>query len=384
MSLRALQSRPIVRVRSITVKSGIDTPWACWYHPGHPNIEHQNMTKVTPSESRKADHIRINLEKNVLSGVSSGLAAYRFGHQALPEMNLADVVVETTFFGRRLSAPILISSITGGTKEAGVINRALARAAQSTGVAMGLGSLRPALESHRLASSYRVRDVAPDILLFSNLGAIQLNYGYTVDHCRRAVDMVEADALILHLNPLQEALQPEGNTEFAGLLEKIEAVCRALPVPVVVKEVGWGICGETARRLAMAGVAAIDVAGAGGTSWSQVEKYRARNRSDANTAALFRDWGLPTADALVDCRDAVPNLPLIASGGIRNGLEIAKCLALGACLAGIAGPLLRAAVKGTRAVERELRDRTTELRLAMFAAGARDIASLQSISIRNT
>jgi isopentenyl-diphosphate delta-isomerase len=340
------------------------------------------MKKVTPSESRKADHIRINLEKSVQSGVASGLAAYRFGHQALPEINLADVVIETTFFGRRLGAPILISSMTGGTKEARGINRALAKAAQSTGVAMGLGSLRPALESPKLASSFRIRDIAPDILLFSNLGAIQLNYGYTVDHCRRAVDMVAADALILHLNPLQEALQPEGNTEFAGLLEKIEAVCRALPVPVVVKEVGWGISGETARRLAMAGVAAIDIAGAGGTSWSQVEKHRVRGRSGTRRAALFANWGLPTADALVDCRHAVPDLPLIASGGIRNGLEIAKCLALGASLAGIAGPLLHAAVRGARAVEKELNDRITELRLVMFAAGARDIASLPSVPIR--
>lgn len=342
------------------------------------------MKKVTPSSSRKADHIRINLEKNVQSGVSSGLDKYRFGHQALPEINLADVVTQTSFFGKRLSAPILISSMTGGTKEAGTLNRALARAAQSTGVAMGLGSLRPALESPALVSSYRVRDVAPDILLFSNLGAIQLNYGYSADQCRKAVELVGADALILHLNPLQEALQPGGNTEFAGLLEKIEAVCRSISVPVVVKEVGWGISGETARRLAMAGVAAIDVAGAGGTSWSQVEKYRTRNRDGARTASLFQDWGLPTAEALVDCRKAVPDLPLIASGGIRNGLEIAKCIALGASLAGIAGPLLPAAVKGPGAVEDELRRWIGELWVTMFAAGARDLASLQEVPLQKT
>jgi isopentenyl-diphosphate delta-isomerase len=342
------------------------------------------MKKVTPSASRKADHIRINLEKNVQSGVSTGLGAYRFGHQALPEINLEDVVTQTAFFGRTLSAPILISSMTGGTKEAGAINRALAKAAQSAGVAMGLGSLRPVLESPALLSSFRVRDVAPDILLFSNLGAIQLNYGYSVDHCRRAVDLVGADALILHLNPLQEALQPEGNTEFAGLLEKIEAVCRLISVPVVVKEVGWGINGETARRLAMAGVTAIDVAGAGGTSWSQVEKYRSHGRDSARMASLFQDWGLPTADALVECRRAVPDLPLIASGGIRNGLEIAKCIALGACLAGIAGPLLHAGVKGSGAVEKDLLRLINELRVAMFAAGARDVASLQEIPLQKS
>jgi isopentenyl-diphosphate delta-isomerase len=341
------------------------------------------MKKVTPSASRKADHIRINLEKNVQSGVSNGLERYRFPHQALPEINLADVVTQTSFFGRKLSAPLLVSSMTGGTKEAGAINRALAEAAQSVGIAMGLGSLRPALESPALLATFRVRDAAPDILLLSNLGAIQLNYGYSADECRRAVESVQADGLILHLNPLQEALQPEGDTEFAGLLEKIESVCRSLSVPVVVKEVGWGIGGDTARRLAMAGVAAIDVAGAGGTSWSQVEKYRTRSRAGARLASLFQDWGLSTADALVDCRKAVPDLPLIASGGIRNGMEMAKCIALGARLVGMAGPLLSAAVKGPGAVERELRQRITELRVTMFAAGARDLAALREIPLQS-
>jgi isopentenyl-diphosphate delta-isomerase len=334
------------------------------------------MKKVALSASRKADHIRINLEKNVQSGITNGLEKYRFPHQALPEINLADVVTQTSIFGRKLSAPLLISSMTGGTKAAGSINRALAAAAQSAGVAMGLGSLRPAIESPALVSSYRVRDVAPDILLLSNLGAIQLNYGYSLDECRRAVELVEADALILHLNSLQEALQPEGNTEFAGLLLKIEAM--------VVKEVGWGIDGETARRLAMAGVAAIDVAGAGGTSWSQVEKYRAQNRNQLRLAALFEDWGFSTADALVDCRRAVPDLPLIASGGIRNGLEIAKCIALGASLAGIAGPLLQAAVKSSTAVEAELDRWIHELRVTMFAAGARDLSELRNLPLHKT
>jgi isopentenyl-diphosphate delta-isomerase len=340
------------------------------------------MKKVTPSESRKAEHIRINLEKNVQSGISNGLDKYRFPHQALPEINLADVDLQTTFFGRRMSAPLLISSMTGGTKEALAINRALAKAAQSAGIAMGLGSLRPAIESPALVSSYRVRNVAPDILLFANLGAIQLNYGYSLDECLRAVEIAEADALILHLNPLQEALQPEGNTEFAGLLQKIEVICRSISVPVVVKEVGWGIGGETARRLAMAGVAAIDVAGAGGTSWSQVEKYRTHNRDGVRLASLFQDWGLSTAEAIVECRKAVPDKPLIASGGIRNGLEIAKCIALGAGLAGIAGPLLPAAVKGSRAVEREVERWIRELRVTMFAAGVRDLAELGNLPLQ--
>jgi isopentenyl-diphosphate delta-isomerase len=339
------------------------------------------MKKVASSRLRKSDHIRINLTKNVQSGLSNGLERYRFLHQALPEINLHDIDTQTVFLGKRLAAPLVISSMTGGTEEAGAINRALALAAQSIGVAMALGSLRPALEDSTLASTFRVRKYAPDILLFANLGAIQLNYGFTVDHCRRAVETVQADALILHLNPLQEALQPEGNTDFAGLLDKIESVCRALAVPVVVKEVGWGIGGETARSLAMAGVAAIDVAGAGGTSWSQVEKFRARKRNDARLAEAFLNWGIPTAESLVQCRKAAPELPLIASGGIRSGLEVAKCIALGASLVGIAGPLLRAAVAGRAAVEADLRRWIGELRVAMFAAGARALSSLQSIPL---
>ncbi len=340
------------------------------------------MKKVAPGTSRKADHIRINLTQNVQSGLSNGLERFHFPHQALPEINLDDVDTQTEMFGKRLAAPLLISSMTGGTKEAGPINRALAEAAQSAGIAMALGSMRPALESASLVATFRVRKLAPSILLLANLGAVQLNYGYTVDHCRRAVELAEADALILHLNPLQEALQPEGNTRFAGLLSKIEAVCRALTVPVVVKEVGWGIGAETARRLVSAGVAAIDVAGAGGTSWSQVEKYRARNREGAKSAALFVDWGLSTAEALTECRRVLPDTPLIASGGLRNGLDMAKCIALGARLTGIAGPLLQSAVRGPRSVESDLHRYFTELRVAMFAAGARDLAALQRIPLQ--
>jgi isopentenyl-diphosphate delta-isomerase len=339
------------------------------------------MKKVAPSAPRKADHIRINLSKNVQSGLSNGLDRLHFPHQALPEINLEDIETKTEFFGRPLAAPILISSMTGGTRKAGSINRALAEAAQSARVAMALGSMRPALESSVLVSTFRVRNIAPNILLLANLGAVQLNYGYTVDHCRRAVDLAEADALILHLNPLQEALQPEGNTRFAGLLNKIEAVCHSLSVPVVVKEVGWGINAETARRLASAGVAAIDVAGAGGTSWSQVEKFRALHRDRARMASLFIDWGISTAQALLDCHTALPELPLIASGGIRTGLEMAKCIALGARLAGVAGPLLHSAAQGSKAVERDLQRFVDELRVTMFAAGARNLSALQAVPL---
>ena len=203
-----------------------------------------------------------------------------------------------TVFKRSLAAPLLISSMTGGTSQAGIINRRLAEAAQQVKIAIGVGSQRAAIEDPSQAASFQVRRFAPDVLLFANLGAVQLNYGYTIEHCRRAVEMIEADGLLLHLNPLQEALQPEGNPHFAGLLKKIETVCRALPVPVIAKEVGWGISEDVARSLAEAGVAAIDVAGAGGTSWSQVEKHRAGEPYLAGMAEDFIDWGIPTATSI--------------------------------------------------------------------------------------
>jgi isopentenyl-diphosphate delta-isomerase len=255
----------------------------------------------------------------------------------------------------------------------------LAQAAQATGIAMGLGSLRAVLEDPQLVDSYQVRLWAPDVLLLANLGAIQLNCGYDASDCLRVIELVEADGLILHLNPLQEALQPEGNTHWAGLLAKIEAVCRKLPVPVIAKEVGWGISDETARQLADAGVAAIDVAGAGGTSWSQVEMHRAPDDVSQRVAALFRDWGISTVESLLSVRRVAPNLPVIASGGIRHGLDVAKVVALGASLAGLAGPFLRAAVTSTDAVVNLIEELTCALRIAMFSVGAKDITALQSM-----
>jgi len=215
------------------------------------------------------------------------------------------------------------------------------------------------------------------VLLFANLGAVQLNTGVTVDDCRRAVDLVEADALILHLNPLQEALQAEGDTNWAGLLDRIAAVCRGLPVPVVAKEVGWGISAAVARRLADAGVAAIDVAGAGGTSWSQVEMYRAPTERRRRLCARFADWGIPTARAVVDVREALPDVPLIASGGLRTGLDLAKVLALGADLGGLAGPFLKAANVSAEAVAELAGEVADELRIILFSLGLPDVASLK-------
>lgn len=339
------------------------------------------MAKVTQgstTERRKDDHIRINLEESVqFPRLTTGLERWRFMHQALPELNLADVRTETVFLGKRLRAPLLISSMTGGTARAQTINRTLAEAAQEAGIAMGLGSQRAALEDSSLAGTFQVREVAPDILLFANLGAVQLNYGYGVDECRRAVDLIQADALVLHFNALQEAVQPEGDGNFAGLLARVEAVCRALDVPVIAKEVGWGFSPQAARQLAAAGVAAIDVAGSGGTSWSEVEYHRAPTAQHANVARAFADWGIPTADAIRYAREAAPDLPIIASGGLRDGVDIAKCLALGADLGGLAGPFLKAAAASLEAVRQTIWELTTQLRVAMFASGVADIDTLK-------
>ena len=329
-------------------------------------------------ERRKADHIRINLEEDVtFKRLTTGLEAYRFMHCALPELDLSAVDTHVHVLGKRLRTPLLISSMTGGTARAQAINRELAAGAQAAGMAMGLGSMRAAIEDSALEATYQVRDVAPDILLLANLGAVQLNYGYGLDQCRRAVDMIEADALILHFNALQEAVQPEGDGNFAGLLGKVEAICRALPVPVIATEVGWGFSAADARRLAAAGVAAIDVAGAGGTSWSQVEMHRAPTARHARVAGAFIDWGIPTAVSLRYCREAAPGLPLFASGGIKDGIDVAKCVALGASLVGLAGEFLRAADRDGAAGVAELAATITdELRVAMFCAGAADLSAL--------
>lgn len=336
------------------------------------------MSKVTPIGARKADHIRINLEEDVRSGLTTGLERWRFIHQALPELDLDAVDLSLDLFGRRLRAPLLISSMTGGTEQAGAINRTLAEAAQACGIAMGVGSQRAALEQAELAGSFQVRNLAPDILLLANLGAIQLNYGYGVEHCRKAVEMIQADALILHFNAIQEAVQPEGETRFAGLLQKIEQVCLALPVPVVAKEVGWGFSKADARRLAEAGVAAIDVAGAGGTSWSQVEMHRASDESQRRLAGAFLDWGIPTSQAILNVRQAAPELLVFASGGLRNGVEIAKCLALGASLGGMAGPYLKAAVAGVDVAIQTIQEIRREIQVCMFGCGAGDLTALRN------
>jgi isopentenyl-diphosphate delta-isomerase len=337
--------------------------------------------KTSPTSARKADHIRINLTEDVRSGRSTGLENYSFPHQALPELDLNEVSLKGSLFGKKFFAPLLISSMTGGTSEAGQINRVLAEAAQEAGILMGVGSQRAALEDESLAGSFQVRKAAPDIHLFANLGAVQLNYGRTAADCQRAVEMIEADALILHLNPLQEAVMAEGNTNFAKLIDKIEKVCQTLTVPVIAKEVGWGISKEATQMLVEAGISAFDVAGAGGTSWTEVEMHRAETETQRQVASSFGNWGIPTAESIQIVRETAPQLPIIASGGIRNGVEIAKSIALGASLAGMAGPFLKAAAQSPEAVLQVIDRITTEIRIAMFASGARNLKALREIQL---
>ncbi|NWG06145.1 MAG: type 2 isopentenyl-diphosphate Delta-isomerase [Chloroflexi bacterium] len=336
------------------------------------------MPKVAPIDQRKADHIKINLEQDVRSALTTGLENYHFTHEALPELDLNRIDTSLSLFGRRLSAPILISSMTGGTEEAGQINQRLAEAAQEVGVAMGVGSQRAALEHPEQIPTFSItRKVAPDILLFTNLGAVQLNYGYTINHCRRAVDMIQADALILHLNPLQEAVQDAGDTNFAGLARKIEEVCKRIEVPVIAKEVGWGISEKTARLLANCGVSAIDVAGAGGTSWSQVEMHRAPDEFTRQLAATFVGWGIPTADSILNVKKVVPEMTVFASGGIKDGLDIAKCIALGATLGGMAGQFLKAAAISTEKAVEMMKLTKRQIEVTMFACGVEKLEDLK-------
>jgi isopentenyl-diphosphate delta-isomerase len=268
--------------------------------------------------------------------------------------------------------------MTGGTATAETINLRLAEAAQETGIVMGVGSQRAALEHPEQARTFQVRRVAPDILLFANLGAVQLNYGYGIEECRRAVEMIEADALILHLNPLQEAVQDAGDVNFAGLAKRIEQICKKLEVPVIAKEVGWGISERTAKLLADCGVAAIDVAGAGGTSWSQVEMHRAPDEFTRQLAATFVGWGIPTADSILNVKKAAPGMIIFASGGLKDGLDVAKCIALGATLGGMAGQFLKAAAISTEKTIEIIKLTKRQLEVTMFAAGVETLEKLKS------
>ncbi len=336
---------------------------------------------MTNTQTRKADHLRICLEEDVqFRRLTNGLDKYRFEHCCLPELDFDRVDLKTEFLNKTLKAPILISSMTGGTEQAKTINCRLAIAAQKHGLAMGVGSQRIAVENPQTAHTFAVRSLAPDALLFANLGAVQLNYTYGIEQCLRVVDILQADALILHLNPLQECIQPNGDTKFKGLLAKIKQLCQQMDVPVIAKEVGNGISAKMAELLIDAGVNAIDVAGAGGTSWAKVESERAENNLQRRLGKTFADWGIATADCIVQIRESYPNLPLIASGGLRDGMEVAKAIALGAGLAGLAFPFLQAASESEQALDDLIELLIAEIKTVMFCTGNQNLSQLKRSS----
>jgi isopentenyl-diphosphate Delta-isomerase len=331
---------------------------------------------LSPTQRRKKEHLELCLDApSVASAGGTGFDRYTFVHNALPETDIDEIDLSADFLGKRLGAPLVISSMTGGFDLARKVNRNLAAAAHKLGLAMGVGSQRVAIEEPSAADSFRVRDLAPDILLLANLGAVQLNYGYGIEQCRKAVAMIGADGLILHLNVLQEAVQPEGNRNFKGLARRIAEICRNLAVPVVAKEVGFGISADAARRLQQAGVKAIDVAGRGGTSWYAVEAKRAAKKGQP-VERTFAGWGIPTEECLVQVRGALPDIELIASGGIRNGLDVAKAIALGANVAAIGQPLLAPALESADKVIEFLARLIHDIKVAMLCVGAGDLAAL--------
>ncbi len=333
-------------------------------------------TATAIERDRKAEHIRLALDASNQAG-RSFFDDYAFEHNALPEIALDDIDLSVEFLGKRIEAPLLVSCMTGGTEAAGEINRNLARAAEDRRIALGVGSQRKALEDPLQAASFQVRDLAPSIPLLANLGAVQLNYGYGIAECRAAVEMIDADALAFHLNVLQEAIQPEGDTDFSGLLPKLGGIARELEVPVIAKEIGCGISGDAARALAEQGIRIIDTAGLGGTSWARIE---ARRADDVEIGELFVDWGVPTPVSIQEVA-AVQGVTVIGSGGIRSGVDAAKAIALGAHLVGTAYPLLKPATVSAAAVIDRVGRIVDELRIAMLCVGTRTIDELRRVDL---
>ncbi|WP_375450029.1 type 2 isopentenyl-diphosphate Delta-isomerase [uncultured Devosia sp.] len=336
-------------------------------------------------QDRKNEHLDVVLGGHGRSRAQTGFDRIAFEHVALPELDMDDIDLSTVFLGKRINAPLLVSSMTGGPARAADINRNLAIACQELGVALAVGSQRIAIESQELSGlGAELRRYAPDIPLLGNFGAAQLNLGFGVDEARRAVEMIGADALIIHLNPLQEAVQPEGDRNWAGLLAKIENLTLNLGAPVVIKEVGTGISCRIARRLLDVGVSAIDVAGAGGTSWAAVEAERARSPEQAAIARAFVDWGIPTAEAIRTVRAACPEAFIIGSGGIRDGLDVAKAIRLGSDIVGQAAGILEAATRSPEAVVNALSITAAQLRVACFCTGSSNLSALADAPLQQT
>lgn len=328
------------------------------------------------ARDRKAEHIELALDQKVQAD-HRYFDDYIFEHVALPEIDSAAIDTSTSFLGKTLRAPLLISCMTGGTDSARQINENLAVAAEEAGVVLGIGSQRKAIEDPDQAYTFQIRKLAPTIPVLANLGAVQLNYGFGLAACEQAVEMVEADALVFHLNPLQEAIQPEGQCNFAGLLDKMGEIAGRLSVPVIVKEIGCGISEGVARAIAARGIKIIDTAGTGGTSWARIEASRAR---DEDLGELFAHWGIPTPQSIIEVR-RVEGVSVIGSGGIRNGLDVAKAIALGADIAGLASPFLEPAMTSAAAVTDTIDRISQALHIAMFCAGAASIDALQQVQL---
>jgi isopentenyl-diphosphate delta-isomerase len=327
----------------------------------------------------KAHHIDACLTTAVEYTKTAGFERFSFMNQALPEVSLTDIDLTTSLCGKPLRAPLMIAPMTGGVERAHELNRRLARAAEEHGLAMGVGSQRVGVEDPARARFFKVRDIAPHILLFANFGAVQLAKGWGIDHARQAVSMIEADALFLHFNPIQEAAQG-GDVDFANLAAKVRALCSALAgdgVPVFAREVGFGMSAQAARMLVDAGVAGIDCAGAGGTSWAKVEGVCAKSERRKKMGHRFGEWGIPTTTAIREVRAASQRIPLIATGGLRSGVDVALALALGADIGAMARPMLVAAHAGEEELRSFIEDVVTELRISMFGIGARNLEDLK-------
>jgi len=332
------------------------------------------MSDIT---ARKDQHLDVVLSGRARHALDSGLGAVRFVHEALPDLDYGKIDLGADFLGRRLNAPVLISAMTGRPARAEAINTRLAEAAQHLGIALAVGSQRAALEGGAAPGlDMTLRLKAPDTPILANIGAAQLTRGFGVDEARRVMDMIAADALVVHLNPLQEACQPEGDRDWWGVGAALEALVAALDAPVVVKETGAGLSAATAKRLADMGVAAIDVAGAGGSNWASVEGERAEAAADKAHAAVFADWGVPTARAIAEARAACPRTLIIGSGGIRDGVDAARAIRLGADIVGQAAGVLPAATESTEAVVAHFQTVIRQLRTVCFCTGSANLTAL--------
>ena len=336
-------------------------------------------------EKRKLDHIQISLEENVQAKhVTTGFEDALLVHKALPEIERDKIDLSTVVFNHKFSAPLIVEAMTGGTKKAAEINANIAQAIEQLGLGMGVGSQRVAIENPRLERFFTIaRENAPTAFLIANIGAPQIIKKQGVKEAKRAVEMIKADALAIHLNSLQEAIQPEGETNYVGVLNKINEIVQTIDVPVIVKETGSGIAAEEAKMVKAIDVKGIDVAGAGGTSWAAVEYHRAKKINDELRQRLgetFRDWGIPTVVSVIEVVQSA-GLKVIASGGVRSGIDVAKALALGADLTGVAIPILRPATKGSKEVKKTLQFMIQELRNTMFLTGAKSIQELKTIPV---